>query len=113
MIELIRRHRQQIAEICRRHRIRRLEVFGSAATGDFDPASSDIDFIAEFADTDARPGLLSRYLSLAEQLEGILGRKVDLLTPSSIRNIYFRKTVDASRELVYGNRSGEVLARRP
>ena len=103
MIELIRNHHKQIAEICRKHHIRRLEVFGSAATGDFDPVCSDIDFIAEFAETDAKPGLLSRYLSLAEQLEATLGRKVDLLTPPCIRNIHFRKTVDASRELVYGN----------
>jgi predicted nucleotidyltransferase len=101
MIDLIRIHRDQIAEICRRCHVQRLEVFGSAATGDFDPARSDVDFIAEFEGNDVRPGLLSRYLSLAEQLEGALGHRIDLLTPACIRNRYFRETVDASRELVY------------
>lgn len=45
----IEQHRAAIAELCRRYRVRRLEVFGSAARGDdFDPARSDFDFLAEF-----------------------------------------------------------------
>lgn len=105
MIDLIHSHQNQIAEICRRLQIRRLEVFGSAATGAFDPIRSDVDFIAEFADTSAKPGLLSRYLTLAEQLEKVLGHSIDLITPPSIRNPYFRKTIDESREVVYEDRN--------
>jgi len=104
MIDLIHSHQNQIAEICRHLQIRRLEVFGSAATGVFDPTRSDVDFIAEFSDTGAKPGLLSRYLTLAEQLEKELGHKIDLITPLSIRNPYFRKTVNESRTVVYENR---------
>ncbi len=48
MIDLIQRHQQEIADICRRQGIQRLDVFGSAATGKFDAQSSDVDFIAEF-----------------------------------------------------------------
>ena len=104
MIDLIHSHQNQIAEICRRLQIRRLEVFGSAATGAFDPTRSDVDFIAEFADSGVKPGLLSRYLALAEQLEKEIGQKIDLITPPSIRNPYFRKTIDESRTVVYENR---------
>lgn len=103
MIQLIHKNRKDIETVCRELRIKRLDVFGSAASsdGNFDPASSDIDFIVEFADPESPPGLLCRYLELAEQLEGILGKKVDVITPQSIRNPYFRKSIDESREAVY------------
>jgi predicted nucleotidyltransferase len=51
----IAQHRSGISAICQRYRIRRLEVFGSAARAvDFNPASSDADFLVEFA-PDAQP----------------------------------------------------------
>ncbi len=101
MINLIREYQLQIAGICQSLKIQRLEVFGSAATGCFDPSRSDIDFIVEFNQPDAPPGLLSRYLLLAEQLEGLLGKKVDIITPNSIRNPYFRESIESSRQSVY------------
>ena len=52
MIPLITNHSDQLAEICRRHHVKRLEVFGSAAVGDFNPEKSDIDFLVEFDDSD-------------------------------------------------------------
>ena len=101
MIDLIRKNQTEIENICRKLKIRRLEVFGSAASGGFKPLESDIDLIVEFEDPDAPPGLLSRYLELAEKLESVLGKKVDIITPQSIRNPYFRKSIDESREDVY------------
>ena len=101
MINLLIAEKSKIVSICRNLRIRRLEVFGSAANGNFDPLHSDLDFIVEFDNSDSKSSLLDSYLSLASQLESLLGRKVDLLTPKSIRNSYFRKKVDESRELIY------------
>ena len=48
MIALIAEKKDRIAEHCRRLNVKRLEVFGSAARGDFDPEKSDIDFLVEF-----------------------------------------------------------------
>ena len=48
MIELIEQHRPDLADLCRRFGVHRLEVFGSAADGQFDPTRSDIDFLVEF-----------------------------------------------------------------
>ncbi len=101
MIDLIQRHQQEIADICRRQGIQRLDVFGSAATGQFDAQSSDVDFIAEFDDQSPIGGLLDRYLELATRLEALLGIAVDIITPRSMRNPYFRESVNASRETVY------------
>lgn len=101
MIDIIRKKQKEISEICRKLKVRRLEVFGSAAQGDFNPRKSDIDFLVEFDDPDSPPGLLCRYLTLAEELEQTLEKKVDLITPQSIRNPYFQKAVDTSRQSVY------------
>ncbi len=71
MIDLVEQHRQEIAALCRKYGVRKLELFGSAASGAFDHAQSDIDFFYEF---DANPkDLADRYFGLAEELEQLLG----------------------------------------
>jgi len=50
MITLITQKRDRIAEHCHRLNVRRLEVFGSAADGTFDPEKSGIDFLVEFGE---------------------------------------------------------------
>lgn len=91
---------QAIGELCRDYGVDRLEVFGSAATGRFDPARSDFDFIVTFAD-DAGRTVADRYFGLAEALETLLNHRVDLLTNRPIRNPYLRRAVDASRRDLY------------
>ena len=100
MIALVDSRKNEIADICRRLAVRRLDVFGSAVGETFDSARSDIDFVVEFANHN-QPGILDRYLALAEELEAILCRRVDLVTTESIRNPYFRKAVESTREVIY------------
>ena len=69
--------REELAEFCRRHQIRRLALFGSVLRDDFGPAS-DIDVLVEF-EPGARTGL--RFFMMQEELSALLGRKVDLNTP--------------------------------
>ena len=96
-----------IAELCEEFGVERLELFGSAATGEVEEAN-DIDFIVRFADRS--PGYATRYLDFAEALEELLDRKVDLVTERSIQNPYFRRSVDASRRVIYDRRSEETAA---
>jgi len=100
MIALITQKRDGIAEHCRRLNVRRLDVFGSAADGTFDPEKSDLDFLVEFADHNT-PGISRRYLDLADSLEALFGRKVDLVVARYFENPYFRASVEASKEPVY------------
>ena len=85
----------QIAELCRRHRVKRLELFGSAATAEFDPARSDLDFLVEFS-PEADAPWLGDYFELKQDLEALLGRSVDLVMPGAIRNPYFLRSVSAT-----------------
>jgi predicted nucleotidyltransferase len=111
MISDVEAHREEIGELCRRYGVERLEVFGSAATEEFDEESSDVDFVVLFSDDVRRaPGYADAYLDLAWDLEDLLGRDVDLVTERSIQNPYFRRSVDSSREVVYERRSQEASA---
>ncbi len=100
MHRIIQERLTEISAICRRYRVRSLEVFGSAAGARFDPETSDIDFVVEFM-----PMLPAEhakaYLGLAEDLEHLFGRPVDLVEPSAIRNPFFRQSVDETQVLVY------------
>ena len=96
----IAQHRSGISAICQRYSIQRLEVFGSAARAvDFDPASSDADFLVEFA-PDVQPGLQTLFGAKAE-LETLLGRGVDLVEPGAVRNPYVMASINRNREAVY------------
>jgi predicted nucleotidyltransferase len=96
----IAQHSSGISAICQRYRISRLEVFGSAARADdFNPASSDADFLVEFA-PDAVPSLEAFFGAKAD-LEQLLGRGVDLVEPGAVRNPFVLASINRSREAVY------------
>jgi hypothetical protein len=98
---LIERQRPAIAELCRRHRVWRLDVFGSGARGaDFDPGRSDVDFLVEF-DTAAGEPTLKTFFALRDELAAVLGRRVDLVMAGSVTNPYVKAEVERSREPVY------------
>jgi predicted nucleotidyltransferase len=100
--------RAEIAHRCRRFRVARLEVFGSAARADFDEKTSDIDLIVHFQDEQA-DGLFDRYWGLTEALERLLGRPVELLTERMIRNPHFRAAVEKERQTIYARKSEEAV----
>jgi hypothetical protein len=90
----------QLAELCRRHRVRRLAVFGSAGREDFDPGRSDLDFLVEFEVLP--PGVYAdTYFGLLEALKQLYGRPVDLIEAGSVRNPYIRQEIEATQETVY------------
>jgi predicted nucleotidyltransferase len=100
MIRPIEEHCAEIDALCRKYGVLRLDIFGSAAMGTFNGATSDVDFIATVAVTE-KPGYAYRYLGFAEALEALFNRPVDLLTKGSIRNPYFCQTVEATRQRLF------------
>jgi predicted nucleotidyltransferase len=103
VIGLVEQQKDAIARLCREHKVKRLDLFGSAARGTFIPERSDLDFIVQFTSS-GYPGYADAFLEFAESLERLLGRKVDLLTERMIRNPYFREEVEKTRENVYDQR---------
>lgn len=101
MTELIERHRPALADLCRRFGARRLYVFGSAASGDLRP-SSHLDSVVSMADRLPNGAHADRFLDFTEELERLFGRRVDLVSEQSIRNPFFGREADATRQLIYG-----------
>jgi hypothetical protein len=102
MLPLIEAHRAEIADLCRRFHVRRLEVFGSAARGtDFDPARSDVDLLVSYL-PEYHPDIGS-YLDLQDALADLLGRKVDLVMEGAVENPYVRAGIERSRQPLYGS----------
>jgi uncharacterized protein len=100
MHPIIEEHREALRNLCERFGVRRLEVFGSAVDSRFDPDSSDLDFLVDFAPVP--PALLAdRYLGLLEALQGLFERSIDLVMIAAIRNPYFLKGIEPSRTLLY------------
>lgn len=86
----------RLAELCRRHGISRLSLFGSAARGQLE-AESDIDLLVEFV-AGRRVGL--RFITVQDELQALLGRKVDLNTRAFL-SPYFRDRVEAEAVPLY------------
>ena len=93
--------RERIAEFCRKHRVRKLSLFGSALREDFRP-DSDVDVLVSFAE-DAHHSLFD-LAAMEEELASILGRKVDLVEREAIEqseNYIRRRHILQGEEPVY------------
>jgi len=108
MIALVEQKKQEVVALCRRFKVERLDLFGSAASGVFRAESSDLDFVVRFADRQPTGSYADRYLDFAEALERVFQRSVDLVTEQSIRNPYFRRVVEATRQPVYERSDAEA-----
>ncbi len=97
---LIEERRGQIVELCGRHSVRRLAVFGSAVRADFDPAGSDLDFVVEFEPMPPQ-GHADAYFGLLADLETLFGLPVDLVESAALRNPYRRREIEATQVLLH------------
>lgn len=98
-----------LSDICRRFRVERLYLFGSAVDDRFKSNRSDLDFLVTLKEQ-SPPEYADNYLGLADALERLFGRRADLVTEKSIRNPYFRETVFAGRGLLYDSSNKEAAA---
>jgi predicted nucleotidyltransferase len=91
---------KDVVALCKDRGVRRLALFGSAASGQFDPASSDLDFLVEFQPV--RPAQHAHnYFGLQEDLERLFGVPVELVEPGPIRNPYFRQAIEKTQVQLY------------
>ena len=103
-MKLIELNLDKIYELCRKYKVKTLSVFGSILTDRFND-ESDVDLLVNFLPYD--PDSLEfdyviNYIDLAEALESLFGRKVDLVVESGLRNPYFIANVNRTKQLIYG-----------
>ena len=93
----LERRRTEIAQLCERLGVRRLELFGSAGIG---ANPCDFDFLVDLGELSPRV-YANAYFELLESLEAMLGNPVDLVTPANLENPYFRERVEQEKTLLY------------
>jgi predicted nucleotidyltransferase len=89
---------EEIEALCARWKIRELALFGSVIRDDFRP-DSDVDVLVTFF-PDAGWSLLE-LTTLQEELEGLLGRRVDLIEKAALRNPFRRHEILRTHQVVY------------
>jgi len=100
MNSILQQHEKALVRLCEEYRVRRLELFGSAARGDFDPKTSDLDFLVEFLPL--HPGQhADAYFGLLAALENLFHKPVDLVMTRAIKNPYFLEAVNKTRTVLY------------
>ena len=101
-------HKAQLLDLCKRYPVDRLYLFGSILTDRFDPEKSDVDMQVLFESMEDPATIGAIMWKFWDELEAVLGRKVDLLTKPEIRNPFFRQEVEHTRQLIYEHQSEEI-----
>lgn len=101
-MKLIEQNLQRIIDLCRKHKVKSLAVFGSILTDRFND-QSDVDLLVNFDTTDHEKwDYVTNYFDFQEALENIFGRKVDLVVEKGLKNKYFIQNVNRTKQMIYG-----------
>ena len=98
-MSIIELNMKPIVDICQKHRVKTLAVFGSVLTDRFHD-DSDIDFVVDFTDVD-ECDYADNYLEMQDSLRKLFGREIDLLEDKAIRNSILRETINNSKQVIY------------
>jgi len=90
----------KIADFCKKWKIAEFSIFGSALREDFSP-KSDVDVLISF-EPDI-PWSLFDWVDMIEELQGIIGREVDLVEKSGLRNPFRRHEILNNRQVIYAS----------
>ena len=89
----------QIHELCLKHSVGELAVFGSVLTDNFND-SSDIDLVVDFSSIE-RKEYAGNYFNFKKSLEELFQRKVDLLEKSALKNPFFLEVLQNTKKIVF------------
>jgi uncharacterized protein len=104
----ILKHATDFKALCQNHNVRYLYAFGSSTTDMFDSAKSDIDLLVEIDSSDPLERG-EKLISLWDTFENFFQRRVDLLTDSAIKNPYLRRSIDATKVLIYDGKGAQIF----
>ena len=99
-MNLIKDNKILLNQLCDKHNVKQLFLFGSILTENFNE-KSDVDFLIQFKNVNLM-NYFDNYMDFKENLEKLLNRNVDLIENQAIRNPIFKKVVDRQKQLIYG-----------
>jgi hypothetical protein len=99
-MKVVEEHLEHLKRLCDSHHVDKMYLFGSALRPEFSP-DSDIDFLVKFKPIDLA-GYFENYMNFKEKLKELLGRDIDLLEVQTLKNPILLKSINKSKELIYG-----------
>ena len=99
-MKILENHIASLNRLCEEHNVEKMYLFGSALNENFSN-KSDLDFLVKFKPIDLA-NYFENYMSFKEDLENLLGREIDLVEEQTLRNPILIKSINQSKELVYG-----------
>ena len=100
MVEVLDNKREAIAQLCVRHGVSRLEVFGSVLRDDFRLGESDVDLLVELGPMESY-ARVEAYFGMLEDLEALLGTTVDLVMVGAVKNRYIAAEIERTKQVLY------------
>lgn len=91
--------RNQIIQLCQKHKVKYLFAFGSVLTNKFSD-ESDVDLLVDIKLKDPIK-YAENYFDLKFQLEYLLKRKIDLLEERGLKNHFLKENIDNTKQLIY------------
>lgn len=91
---------EDLKRLCVLHQVEKMYLFGSALNASFNE-HSDIDLLVKFKSIDLT-NYYDNYIGFKENLETLLGHKVDLVEEQTLRNPILINAINKSKELIYG-----------
>jgi hypothetical protein len=96
-------YKEKINDVCDKFNLKKLDLFGSAITSKFGP-ESDIDVLIEFGDN-KNINMFNVYFDLKDELQSIFKRPIDIVVERSIKNPFFKRSINKTRTNVYVRRN--------
>lgn len=100
MTDILEQNKISLESLCKKYHVVSLDIFGSAATDDFNELTSDLDFLVEF-DSSVKINRFDTFFALLEDLKKLFGRQVDLVEPGGLRNPYFIESINQTLRRIY------------
>jgi predicted nucleotidyltransferase len=100
MTAILQAKQDSVEQLCAHYHVARLELFGSAARGGFEPGRSDLDFLVRFQPCTPEEHA-ERYFGLLADFQDLFGCEIDLVEINAVRNPYFLEGIASSRTIIY------------
>ena len=100
-MNLISQNIEQVLALCKKYKVKTMYVFGSILTHRFNE-NSDVDLLVNFSNDIDYLSYADNILDLYAELKSLFGRDIDLVDESAIKNPYFKKEIERTKQLIYG-----------
>ena len=97
---LIDKNIKALKTLCKKHKVEKLYLFGSATDDSFSK-NSDIDLLVTFNHPDLKL-YFKNYITFKENLKKLFNREIDLVEEQSLKNPVLINSINKSKELIYG-----------